>query len=152
MTQTSKSETDAALATLRAMVAIADATVEHSSGRLTLTQFRTLRAIAERTPVTMSQVAAELDINPSSVTRACEKLVAEKLIHRAQNPLNKRETLLAPTAAGHSLVNRVDHDRRQALGAVLERLDPSVQDAVIPVFEAFAEAALHIHPDGTGGQ
>ncbi len=70
MTQTWQDEEgiDAALAVLRAMVTIADSTVERNTEQLTLTQFRALRVVVDRTPVTMGRVARELALNPSSVT------------------------------------------------------------------------------------
>jgi DNA-binding MarR family transcriptional regulator len=129
-----------ALAALRAMVAIADSTVERNTEQLTLTQFRALRVVADRTPVTMGKVARELALNPSSVTRACDRLVTLNLLEKAANPLNRRETLLAPTAAGRQLVDRVDHDRRQVLAAVLDRLGPEARAAVTVAFARFAGA------------
>ncbi|WP_410616698.1 MarR family winged helix-turn-helix transcriptional regulator [Amycolatopsis sp. lyj-109] len=132
--------TDAALAALRAMVLIADSTVERNTERLTLTQFRALRVVVDRTPVTMGRVARELAMNPSSVTRACDRLVALNLLEKAPNPLNRRETLLAPTGPGRQLVDRVDRDRRRALAGVLGRLDPADRAAAIAAFERFAKA------------
>jgi DNA-binding MarR family transcriptional regulator len=133
-------ETDVALAALRAMVAIADSTVGRNTEQLTLTQFRALRVVVDRTPVTMGKVARELALNPSSVTRACDRLVTLNLLEKAANPLNRRETLLAPTAAGRQLVERVDRDRRQVLTAVLERLGPEARAAVTVAFARFAGA------------
>ncbi|MEU0513042.1 MULTISPECIES: MarR family winged helix-turn-helix transcriptional regulator [Amycolatopsis] len=142
-----QTETEAALAVLRSMVGIADATVERGTAGLTLTQFRALRVVAERTPVTMRRVAAELGMNPSSVTRACDRLEAVKLLQRAANPLNKRETLLAPTARGRRLVDRVDHDRRSVLAEVLDRMEPRARESLTLVFGAFADAAEAVlHP------
>lgn len=130
--------TDAALAALRAMVLIADSTVERNTEQLTLTQFRALRVVVDRTPVTMGRVARELAMNPSSVTRACDRLVALNLLEKAPNPLNRRETLLAPTGPGRQLVDRVDRDRRRVLAGVLQRLDPPARAAAIIAFERFA--------------
>ncbi|WP_086851507.1 MarR family winged helix-turn-helix transcriptional regulator [Amycolatopsis kentuckyensis] len=142
MTQTwvESDGTDAALAALRAMVLIADSTVEQNTEQLTLTQFRALRVVVDRTPVTMGRVARELAMNPSSVTRACDRLVALNLLEKAPNPLNRRETLLAPTGPGRQLVDRVDRDRRRVLASVLGRLDPPARAAAIAAFERFAGA------------
>ncbi|MEU0533342.1 MarR family winged helix-turn-helix transcriptional regulator [Amycolatopsis tolypomycina] len=131
---------DAALAALRAMVLIADSTVERNTEQLTLTQFRALRVVVDRTPVTMGRVARELAMNPSSVTRACDRLAALNLLEKAPNPLNRRETLLAPTGPGRQLVDRVDRDRRRVLAAVLRRLDPPARAAAVAAFERFARA------------
>ena len=122
------------------MVAIADSTLAEIT-ELTSTQFRALRVVVERTPVTMGAVARELTVNPSSVTRACDRLLTLGLLHRAQNPLNRRETLLAPTAAGRRIMARVNHDRRTVLSAILDRLDPGARAAVGSAFAVFAAAA-----------
>ena len=139
--------TGAALAALRAMVLIADSTVERNTAQLTLTQFRALRVVVDRTPVTMGRVARELAMNPSSVTRACDRLVALNLLEKAPNPLNRRETLLAPTGPGRQLVDRVDRDRRRVLADVLRRLDAGTRTAATAVFARFAEAVEADEPD-----
>jgi DNA-binding MarR family transcriptional regulator len=130
-----------ALGALRVMVGIADSTVANVAGELTLTQFRALRTVTERTPVTMSAVARELGVNPSSVTRACARLVALGLVDRARNPLNGRETLLAPTARGRQAVERVRLERHAALSTILLRLDQETRAAVGEAFERFTAAA-----------
>lgn len=135
------------MAVLRAMVTIADATVERNTEQLTLTQFRALRVVAGRTPVTVGKVAAELALNPSSVTRACARLMELGLLEKAANPLNRRETLLAPTAAGRRLVDRVDRDRRQVLAAVLGQLDAEGREAATAAFARFAEAVKAYETD-----
>jgi DNA-binding MarR family transcriptional regulator len=140
-TSTANDGTDQAMAVLRAMVAIADSTVEKATGELTLTQFRVLRTVAERTPVTMGAVAQELTLNPSTVTRACDRLVSFGFLQRAQNPLNRREILLAPTSEGSRIVAQVDNNRRMALSAIMRRLDPTDRTAVATAFEHFATAA-----------
>ncbi|SFS82655.1 MarR family winged helix-turn-helix transcriptional regulator [Saccharopolyspora flava] len=137
-----RSGADEALATMRAMVRIADATVAEVTGQLTLTQFRALVIIAEHSPpVIMGRVAEELAMNPSSATRACDRLVQLDLVQRARNPLNKRETLLAPTAGGREIVARVNHQRRTLLAEVLDRLDPATREAAIEAFTHFTAAA-----------
>ena len=148
MTQTwpEQATDDPALAALRVMVAVADRTLEKVTDTLTVTQFRALRTVAERTPVTMGQVAKELGIYPSSVTRACDRLVALALLERAANPLNKRETLLAPTAEGFRLLTRVDQDRRRVLAAVLDSMPDDARTAVLHSFAQFARVAETVMP------
>ncbi|NIH88311.1 MarR family transcriptional regulator [Amycolatopsis granulosa] len=143
MTQTCSvgDEAETVLGALQVMVGIADASVERVIGELTLTQFRALRIVVEQTPITLSRVAEQVGVNPSSMTRACDRLVAEDLLRKAPNPLNKRETLLAPTAHGRQIVQRVHTDRLGALTAVLDRLDPAERAGVVRAMERFATAA-----------
>ena len=132
------------MAALKAMVAIADSTLENLAGKLTLTQFRALRTVVARTPVTMGAVAQELAINPSSVTRACDRLTAEGLLERAPNPLNKREILLAPTARGRRIVERIDHDRREALAVIMREMSAESRAGTASAFAQFAKVADHL--------
>ncbi|HVW44802.1 MAG TPA: MarR family transcriptional regulator [Amycolatopsis sp.] len=151
MTQTSPDtgETDTALAVLRTMVAIGESTVEDATGELTLTQFRVLRTVVDHTPVTGSRVAAELGMNPSSVTRACDRLTALGLLRRAQNPLNKREILLAPTATGRLAVERVNNSRHAILAEILGSLTPEARSATVAAFAVFNDAAAAVGLPGT---
>ncbi|NKQ59371.1 MarR family transcriptional regulator [Amycolatopsis sp. K13G38] len=123
------------------MISIGDATLERATGSLTLTQFRALRVVVEHTPVTGTRVAADLGMNPSSVTRACDRLVTLGLLSRARNPSNRRETLLAPTAKGRQLAEQVNRDRRRVLAGILDRLDPDSRAAVVAAFALFTDAA-----------
>jgi DNA-binding MarR family transcriptional regulator len=138
---TAGEDADIALAALRVMISIGDSTLAKVTDRLTLTQFRALRIVTEQTPVTITRVAQGLGMNPSSVTRACDRLVTLDLLQRAQNPLNRRETLLAPTAGGRQIVDRVDHDRRAVLDGVLDGLEPSARKEVVAALQMFTEAA-----------
>jgi DNA-binding MarR family transcriptional regulator len=140
-TRAEKQAGESALAALRAMVSIGESTLEQVTEHLTLTQFRALRIVVEQTPVTMSRVAAELGMNPSSVTRACDRLATLELLHRAQNPLNKREVLIAPTGKGRQVVKDVDAHRRTVLTGILDRLDPETRAGVVTAFARFADAA-----------
>ncbi|TVT23020.1 MarR family transcriptional regulator [Amycolatopsis acidiphila] len=128
------------------MISIGDSTLERVTGQLTLTQFRALRIVVGQTPVTMGKVAQELRMNPSSVSRACDRLARLDLLQRAQNPLNKRETLLAPTPRGRQIVDRVDHDRRAVLSAVLDQLEPAARESVVAALKQFAAAAATVAP------
>ena len=143
MTQTCTADEAAAsaLSVLRLMVAVADSTLTRVAGTLSSTQFRALRCVADRTPVTVGAVAQELSVNPSSVTRACTRLAELGLLDRAQNPLNRREVLLAPTARGRRLVEQVDHDRRQVLTEVLAALRSTDRAALTAAFDRFAAVA-----------
>ncbi|WP_158884147.1 MarR family transcriptional regulator [Amycolatopsis anabasis] len=134
-------DVEAAIGALYAMVDIADSTLAEAVGTLSLSQFHTLRIIAERTPVNVSQVADALDMNPSSVTRTCARLATLRLVRRRQNPLNRREVLLAPTARGHQVLERVRDHRRNRFHHILNRLDAAERPAVTAALARFAEVA-----------
>lgn len=90
---------------------------------------------------TEQALAVRRAINPSTVTRAGERLEALGLLERARNPLNKRETLLAPTLRGRRIVERVDRDRRKVLSAIMRRLPPDRRATVVAAFIQFTAAA-----------
>jgi DNA-binding MarR family transcriptional regulator len=139
-TSSLRNDVESALSVMRTMAAIADSSLATVT-ELTLTQYRALLVVVDRAPVAMSVVARELGMNPSSVSRAGDRLVTLKLVRRDRNPLNRRETLLTPTAAGRRVVDRVRQDRRELLATILDRLDPDSRAAVTAAFEVFRDAA-----------
>jgi DNA-binding MarR family transcriptional regulator len=137
----SAEELDALLAAARALVAVAIASVVELEDQLPLTQFRALVVLVEEGPINATVLAGKLAINPSSVTRLADRLIADGLLRRAQNPLNRREVLLAPTTRGRRTVDRVMARRRADLAKILGELSATDRTATATALRRFADAA-----------
>jgi DNA-binding MarR family transcriptional regulator len=68
---------------------------------------------------TVTALAAELGIQPQSLTRLLADLEARRLIQRRGDAADRRRRLLAPTAAGRRLLERELDRRRAALAAAI---------------------------------
>ena len=66
-------------------------------------------------------------------------------MQRAENPDNRRETLIELTEAGAELVEQVTAQRRREIRSILARLEPAERDLVMDAMTVFARAAGEPH-------
>ncbi len=130
---------DAVLASSRALVALSARSIA-GAGDVTLPQYRML-VVLEGAPTNLSNLAAALDVAPSTALRMADRLVAAGLVERSVKQENRRETHLALTAAGRETVATVTARRRRDIRAVLERMPRSDRDRLVGAMESFTAAA-----------
>jgi DNA-binding MarR family transcriptional regulator len=122
----------------RALVALAVASLAELDDRISLAQFRALVVLDDVGTLKAVDLADRLGTSASSVTRMCDRLVADRLVRRVENPSNRREVLLTATASGSRLVDRVLTRRRLGVQRVLDELDAAERAATVRAFEVFA--------------
>lgn len=132
---------DAVLTASRALVGIAAASLAPIEGEVTLTQYRTLVVLHSRGPQSLRDLAAELQVAPSSATRMCDRLVRKGLIERRVPEQNRREVELSIAEAGASIVARVAGDRKRQLRRITDRMSPQSQSSLVDVLQEFSAAA-----------
>ncbi len=135
---------DAALTASRALVAISARSLS-AIGDLTLPQFRALVVLASHGPTTSSDLAAALSVHASTVTRMVDRLAGKGLVERS-TPADRREVVVAVTAAALDVVGAVTESRRREMAAVMDRIPPARRAAVVEAFQEFAAAAGEV-PD-----
>ena len=136
-------ETAAAVLTAsRALLAVVARSIAPELDRITVPQFRVLVILSTASaPVRNGDLAAALGVHPSTFTRNADRLVAAGWVRRAENPDNRRETLIALTPAGRRLVDRVTARRRDEIRDILVRLDAPERALVLEAMGAFSRAA-----------
>jgi DNA-binding MarR family transcriptional regulator len=130
---------DALLAASRALVGVAVRSLAGLDADVTLAQFRAMMVLATRGPQRMVDVAAELNVNPSTATRMCERLVRKALIRRERAGFDRREVSLSLTDAGAAIVAEVTKRRRAELVRIVAAL-PS--GSVEPATKALRDLAV----------
>lgn len=125
----------------RVLVAVTAQSLASVEDRVTLPQYRILVILASRGPQNLRAVAQSLGVNPSAATRLCDKLVAAGLIHRSDDPADRRYLVLRLTTDGHQLVQSVIDQRSAAIATVLAKMPPQLRDDLLPALRAFADAA-----------
>ncbi|MBV8993503.1 MAG: MarR family transcriptional regulator [Pseudonocardiales bacterium] len=125
----------------RALVAVTAQSLASVEDRVTLPQFRILVILASRGPQNLRSVARGLGVNPSAATRLCNKLVAAGLLHRTDDPADRRYLKLRLTTDGYQLVQSVIDQRSAAIATVLAKMPPQLRDDLLPALRAFADAA-----------
>ena len=139
---------DTVLAASRALVAVAARSLAAAGDEVTLPQYRALVVLAARGPLGTAELAAALAVNPSTVTRLCDRLVRRGLVRRHRQAGDRRTVRIALTGAGRDLVAEVTRRRRAELARLLGALPPDQHEPVIAAFRAFAAAAGELPQPG----
>jgi len=137
---------DAVLTASRSLVAVATRSLGAAAEETTITQYRALVVLASRGPQRLVDLAAALDVAPSTAGRMCDRLARKGLIRRHRARADRRAVLVSLTAAGRLVVDHATARRRELIEEILGRLPGREQHAVAMALEAFAAAAGEI-PD-----
>ncbi|MCA1820232.1 MAG: MarR family transcriptional regulator [Pseudonocardia sp.] len=128
----------------RVLVAISAQSVATVEDQVTLPQLRALVIIVSRGPQNLRSVAQALGVHPSNATRICDKLVEEGLLHRSDNPANRRQLVLQLTEPGRHLIDTMTEHRRTAIANILAKMPTRHRADLVSALLAFAEAAEEI--------
>lgn len=122
------------MALSRAMVALTVRSLNELGTDVTLTQYRTLIVLASQGPQRTADLAREVSVRPSTVSRMCDRLVARGLVRRQPDDTDRRVVWVALTDAGKDLVGQAMTLRRQLLSDL-------VAATGVPDAETFAATA-----------
>lgn len=139
---------DVLLDASRALVAIAARSLVPIEDRVTLAQYRALVVMAARGPLRPVDLAAELDVTPSTATRLCDRLSGKGLIDRAHRESDRREVELSLSADGRKLVREVTARRRRDLRRILAAIPVQDQQQLVDSLRMFTAAAGEL-PSGS---
>jgi DNA-binding MarR family transcriptional regulator len=134
-------EVDAVMFATRVLVAVTAQSVTSVEDQVTLPQLRILVMIASRGPQNLASVAQALGVHPSNATRRCDKLVEAGLVHRSEDPTDRRNLVLRLTPSGRHIVQQMTDHRRAAIKGVLAKMPAALRGDLVPALRAFAEAA-----------
>jgi DNA-binding MarR family transcriptional regulator len=137
---------DAVLTASRSLIAVATRSLGAAAEDTTIAQYRALVVLASRGPQRMVDLAAALEVAPSTAGRMSDRLVRKGLIRRHRARTDRRAVLVSVTAAGRQVVDQATARRRALIEEILGRLPAARQHAVADALAAFADAAGEI-PD-----
>jgi DNA-binding MarR family transcriptional regulator len=135
------------LVATRALVGVAARSLHDVSDEVTLAQYRVLVLLDGRGPLSMGDLAVCLDVNPSTVTRACDVLVDKGLVERGSSTGNRRNVRANLTRRGRRLVKQVMDHRRQLIDDALARMPVDHQRRLARSLAEFATAAGEVSDD-----
>lgn len=140
----------ALLSASRVLVGLAAHSLAEVEGTVTLAQFRALVVLEGRGEVNLQGLAEALGVQPSTALRMVDRLIAAELVVRHQRPDDRREVVLALTAAGRRLVASVTRRRATRLAGILEKMPAGRRAALVEALEEFAAAAGEPPVDARG--
>jgi DNA-binding MarR family transcriptional regulator len=132
---------DTVLVASQMMVAVAARTLDDAAGDVTLPQFRVLVMLSLHGAQRPSALAADLDVEPSTATRMCDRLVRKGLVSRQHSDTDRRTVVLDLTDAGHELVRGVMHRRRLEFEQLAATVPADQHDAVIGALRVLINAS-----------
>ena len=137
---------DAVLTASRTLVGVATRSLGAAAEHTTIAQYRALVVLASRGPQRMVDLAAALDVAPSTAGRMTDRLVHKQLVRRHRARADRRSVLVSVTAAGRQVVDEATARRRVLVAGILAKLPASDQRAIAAAFASFAAAAGEV-PD-----
>lgn len=141
-TETARDElVDAVLGASRALVAVAARSLVGLGEDVTLPQYRVLIELVGRGPLRPADLAEILEVDRSTATRMCDRLVRKRLAHRRREKADRRAVRVSITPAGQELVQAVARRRRSEIQRILLRMPNANRRGVATALRAFAEAA-----------
>ena len=135
-----KAELDALLAACRVLVAVSARSIAAVADVVDVTQFRALVIVASRGSVSLGTLAEAAGLSLSTASRMCDRMVGLGLLHRADDPTNRRQLVLTPTDAGKEIVDEVMQRRRDALAPALGQLTKARRAELVTLLAEFAAA------------
>ncbi len=117
---------------------------------VSVTQSNALDALAERGPLTLNELAAELYLDKSTTSRVVDGLERKQYALRRENPESKRSILIALTSEGERLRAHIERALLEEEMRLLEDFDPEVRQAAARLIARLARAAA-ARVDTSGG-
>lgn len=132
---------DAVLAASRVFVAVASNAIAGTTPQVTLPQFRALVLLEQHGVLSIAQLAAELDVVPSTASRMCDRLVHKKLMRRALDRSNRRQVTLRLSPGGLALIAESTRRRKREIARLLRSISPADQDRLAASLALLVRAA-----------
>lgn len=108
---------------------------------ISVTQCYALEAVIHRGSLTMNELAALLWLDKSTASRVVDGLEGAGYLRRTSHPSDGRSLLLAPTATGRALHDRIVRDLIDEEKQLLADFDPEVRQATARLIARLARAA-----------
>jgi DNA-binding MarR family transcriptional regulator len=108
---------------------------------ISVTQCYALEALVAGGGQGLNELAATLMLDKSTASRVLDALVAKGYATRQPHPEDGRAVVLAATAAGKRLYQRIDADLLGSVRSVLAAVDPEVRAAIPGLLAQLVRAA-----------
>ncbi len=121
-------------------------------GGVTLHQFGALRHLVRRGPLTMHELAALMNISPSSATQLVDRLVQHGLVDRVADPADRRVHRVAVSSVATEVVRDFEREKSRRLAKLFASLTEDELAVVVSIAERIAGADAAGTPtlNGTG--
>lgn len=130
----------ALLTASRLLVAVSARSLASVEEALTLPQFRMLVALHTRGPLSLSTLAGELGVQPSTAMRMIDRLVNADMVTRGSSPSDRRTSIISLTAKGSATVAQATERRRQEIARIVAAMPATHRRGLVKALQAFTDA------------
>jgi len=116
---------------------------------LTPTRTSVLQTVVRAGRIGLSDLATSEAINPTQLSRSIAQLVESGLVERSTDRGDRRAAWVKATPAGKRLVERIRHERTDALNLALEELPAEERERILAALdglEGLAERLKAVQP------
>jgi len=106
---------------------------------VSLPQFRALRILRRHAGLSLSHLAARLDLTPASASKMIDVLAKHNLVERHPSALDRRKLELYLTARGHESLDRAEAATQHVLVEMLQSLPEERRAMVLETMRALQE-------------
>jgi DNA-binding MarR family transcriptional regulator len=132
---------DVLQAATRVLAGVALRSLDVLDSAVTLPQFRLLAVLADLGPAPSGQAARTLGLDPSTVTRLADRMVAAGHVIRGTSPQHRGVVTLELTASGRELVMAAEGWRHRELARIMARITVGERAEVVAGLELLVGAA-----------
>jgi DNA-binding MarR family transcriptional regulator len=108
---------------------------------LTPTRTSVLQTVVREGRIGLSDLAAAEGINPTQLSRTIAQLIETGLVERSTDRGDRRAAWVKPTPAGKRLVERIRHERTDALNLALEGLPADERERILAALDGLEQLA-----------
>ena len=133
----------------RVLVAISARSLAAVEEPLTVPQFRMLVVLDTSGGASLTRLAEQLAVNPSTAMRMVDRLSTAGMVERTPDPEDRRVVRLVATEAGRRVVHAVTERRRAEIAEIVAAMPHEDRGAMVQALQAFADAAGEPQVDPT---
>jgi DNA-binding MarR family transcriptional regulator len=120
-------------------------------GGVTLHQLGALRHLAKQGPLTMNELAARMEVSPSSATQLVDRLVQHGLVERLPHPTDRRVLRVAISESASVAVRDFEKERSRGLAKLLAPLSEDELEVLASLAERIVgDESTHSIDDSSG--
>ena len=106
-----------------------------SRGKITLPQLWVLEHLSRREACPMNELARFLRVSRPAVTGMADRMIAQGLISRQDDPHDRRIVRVRLTAKGHQILKTIWDQKRRMLVDVFGKISPSRREQYLAILE-----------------
>jgi DNA-binding MarR family transcriptional regulator len=135
---------DAVLRACRVLVALSARSILAVEDVADVVQVRILVVVAAAGSASLGAVAEAAGLHVSRASRLCDRMVRAGLLHRANDPSDRRLLTLSLTKAGREVVEAVMARRRAEVSRALSQMTRARRAELVGVLDEFAAAGASV--------